>query len=101
MNKLEQLLVTFAATTPGKWEEDNDGFIATGGRIVADSRCDVEPFADANTEFVILAHNSMTELLYGLKILHKLTLEDQKGGDAFAEFGPEARSALRKLGVPL
>lgn len=99
MSKLDQLLISFASTTPGAWEEDNDGFIVAGDKFVSDSRCDIEPYADANTEFIVLMHNSLTDILYAIQILHKMVQEDQKGADAFDSYGPEARSALRKLGV--
>ena len=99
MNKLNELLVTLAGTTPGIWEEDNDGFIASAGTIVADARCDIEPFADANTAFLILAKNAMPDILYALQTLQKMVEEDQKGEDAFYDHGPAARAALRKLQV--
>lgn len=99
MNKLNELLITLAGATPGVWEEDNDGFISSGETIVADARCDIEPFADANTALIILAKNAMPDILYALQTLQKMVEEDQKGGDAFDHYGYEARAALRKLQV--
>ena len=67
MTKLNELKVAFGAATPGEWWEDDDGFVAAGHgdsyRTVADARCDVAPFSDANTEFITLAHNLMPQLL--------------------------------------
>ena len=73
MTKLEQLKVAYEAATPGEWWEDDDGFVAAGHgdsyRTVADARCDVAPFSDANTEFITLAHNNMAALLEAVEIL--------------------------------
>lgn len=99
MSKLHELLVTLASTTPGTWGEDNDGFITSEATIVADARCDLEPWADANTAFIILAKNAMPDILYALQTLQKMIEVDQKGGDAFYDYGSEARAALRKLQV--
>ncbi len=67
MTKLEELKAAYEAATPGEWWEDDDGFVAAGHgdsyRTVADARCDVAPFSDANTEFIALAHNNMAALL--------------------------------------
>ncbi len=67
MTKLEELKAAYVAATPGEWWEDDDGFVAAGHgdsyRTVADARCDVAPFSDANTEFIALAHNNMAALL--------------------------------------
>ena len=67
MTKLDELRQAFSQVTPGEWWEDDDGFVAAGHgdsyRTVADARCDVAPFSDANTEFIALAHNMMPQLL--------------------------------------
>lgn len=73
MNVLEKLIAAHDASTSGEWWEDYDGFIACGHgdayRTVADARCDVAPFSDANTEAVILAHNTMPQLLKAVSVL--------------------------------
>ena len=77
MTKLEELKVAYEAATPGEWWEDDDGFVAAGHgdsyRTVADARCDVAPFSDANTEFIALAHNMMPQLLEAVGLLEDLT----------------------------
>ena len=71
--KLEELKAAYEAATPGEWWEDDDGFVAAGQgdsyRTVADARCDVAPFSDANTEFIALAHNLMPTLLEAIDLL--------------------------------
>ena len=71
--KLEELRDALEAATPGEWWEDDDGFVAAGHgdsyRTVADARCDVAPFSDANTEFIALAHNLMPQLLEAVELL--------------------------------
>ena len=73
MTKLKELKVAYEAATPGEWWEDDDGFVAAGHgdsyRTVADARCDVAPFSDANTEFIALAHNLMPQLLEAVEVL--------------------------------
>lgn len=97
---ITELLVSVASVSPGTWWEDNEGFIASEAGIIADARADEnEIYADANTEFIILAKNSMPDVLYALGVLKMLVAEDQDGGDAFEKHGPAARSALRKLQV--
>ena len=76
MPKLEQLKAALEAATPEEWWED-DGFVAAGHgdtyRTVADARCDVAPFSDANTEFIILAHNLMPTLLEAIDLLETVS----------------------------
>ena len=73
MTKLNELKAAYEAATPGEWWEDDDGFVAAGHgdsyRTVADARCDVAPFSDANTEFIALAHNMMPNLLEAVEHL--------------------------------
>ena len=99
MSKVNKLLSCLVAATPGEWSEDNEGFITSGNKTVADARCDIELYSEANTDFIILAKNAMPDILYALQTLQKMIREDQSGGDAFGEYGHEAREALRKLEV--
>ena len=77
MTKLEELKVAYEAATPGEWWEDDDGFVAAGHvdsyRTVADARCDVAPFSDANTAFIALAHNLMPTLLEAIDLLETVS----------------------------
>ena len=77
MTKLEELKVAYEAATPGEWWEDDDGFVAAGHgdsyRTVADARCDVAPFSDANTEFIALSHNLMPTLLEAVELLETVS----------------------------
>ena len=74
--KLEELRDALEAATPGEWWEDDDGFVAAGHgdsyRTVADARCNVAPFSDANTEFITLAHNNMAALLEAVERLEAM-----------------------------
>lgn len=76
MTKLAELKAAYAASTQGEWWEDDDGFVAAGHgdsyRTVADARCDVAPFSDANTEFIALAHNNMAALLEAVERLEAM-----------------------------
>ena len=77
MTKLEELKAAYVAATPGEWWEDDDGFVAAGHgdsyRTVADARCDVAPFSDANTEFIALAHSLMPTLLEAIDLLETVS----------------------------
>ena len=77
MPKLDELRQALNHATPGEWWEDDDGFVAAGHgdsyRTVADARCDVAPFSDANTEFIALAHNLMPQLFEAAELLEKVS----------------------------
>ena len=86
MTKLEQLKAALEAATPEEWWED-DGFVAAGHgdtyRTVADARCDVAPFSDANTEFIILAHNLMPTLIEVVELLRAVHYEHNEYDDEY------------------
>ena len=86
MTKLEQLKAALEAATPEEWGED-DGFVAAGHgdtyRTVADARCDVAPFSDANTEFIILAHNLMPTLIEAVELLRAVHYEHNEYDDEY------------------
>ena len=86
MAKLEELKAAYGAATPGEWWEDA-GFVAAGHgdtyRTVADARCDVAPFSDANTEFIILAHNLMPTLIEAVELLRAVHYEHNEYDDEY------------------
>lgn len=78
MNRIdtEALRRLHAATTQGSWWEDEDGFVVAGSRdsctTVAGARYVAEPEADANVEFIAVAHNQLPALLAELDRLYAL-----------------------------
>ena len=97
MTKLEELKAAYEAATPGEWWEDDDGFVAAGHgdsyRTVADARCDVAPFSDANTEFIALAHNLMPTLLEAVELLEDVAM----GNAEYDDLSKMAAELLDKL----
>ena len=97
MTKLNELKVAYEAATPGEWWEDDDGFVAAGHgdsyRTVADARCDVAPFSDANTEFIALAHNLMPTLLEAVGLLEDVAM----GNAEYDDLSKMAAELLEKL----
>ena len=89
--------MTLEAATPGEWWEDDDGFVAAGHgdsyRTVADARCDVAPFSDANTEFIALAHNMMPQLLEAVELIEDVAL----GNSEYDDLSDRAAELLEKL----
>ena len=97
MTKLNELKAALAAATPGEWWEDDDGFVAAGHgdsyRTVADARCDVAPFSDANTEFIALAHNMMPQLLEAVELIEDVAT----GNSEYDDLSDRAAELLEKL----
>ena len=102
MTKLEQLKAALEAATPEEWWED-DGFVAAGHgdtyRTVADARCDVAPFSEANIEFIALAHNLMPTLLEAATELARFIdyLDTASGDGAYEHEIQRALAILEKL----
>lgn len=68
-------------------------------RTVADARCDVAPFSDANTEFIAIAHNLMPALLDAVIELTKFIdyLDTASGDGAYEHEIQRALAILEKL----
>ena len=99
MTNLEELKAAYVAATPGEWREDDDGFIVSGNwddyKTVVDARCDKEPFADANTAFIALAHNLMPTLLEAVGVLKQIDALHPK--DSILIEVQAVRTVLEKL----
>ena len=80
MTKLEELKAAYAASTPGEWVSKDDhapnmaavGTGVTGWLGLAQMFGDTQKEANANAQFITLAHNNMAALLEAVERLEAM-----------------------------